>query len=60
MLDSLAVPDGGTDGDELRHPRAPIVAADLQPHPDDPVRAELFGLLLHARHGEVTGLVQSL
>src|SRR5207248_9681312 len=39
---------------------APLVAADVYPDADDPVRAELVGLLLHARHRELSGVVHGL
>ena len=57
---ALAVLDRGADRDELGHVRAPLVAADLEPHADDPVGAELVGLLLHPRHREVAGAVHRL
>ena len=40
--------------------RAPLVPAHVEPHADDPVRAELVGLLLHARHGQLAGVVHRL
>ena len=56
----LAVLDRGADGDELRHVLAPLVAADVQPHADDAVGAELVGLLLHARHRQLARGVHRL
>jgi hypothetical protein len=35
-------------------------AADVEPHPDDAVGAQLVGLLLHPRHGQLTGVVHRL
>ena len=57
---AAAVLDRGADGDELRHVLAPLVAADVQPHADDAVGAELVGLLLHARHRQLAGGVHRL
>ncbi len=57
---AAAVLDGGAHRDELRHALAPVVAADRQAHADDPVGAELVGLLLHARHRQLAGLVHRL
>ncbi len=54
---AVAVLDGGADRDELGHVLAPLVAADVQAHADDAVRAELVGLLLHARHRELARAV---
>ena len=56
----LAVLDGRADRDELGQVGAPLVAADVQPHADDPVGAELVGLLLHARHRQLAGVVHRL
>ena len=41
MQDALAMLDRGADRDELGEIRAPLVAADVQPHADDAVGAEL-------------------
>ncbi len=57
---ALGVAHGGADGDELGEVVAPLAAADVEPHGDDPVRAELVGLLLHARHRELAGVVHRL
>ena len=57
---AAAVLDGGAHRDELGHALAPVVAPDLQAHADDPVGAELLGLLLHARHRELARLVHRL
>src|SRR5207247_4138914 len=57
---AAAVLDGGADGDELGQIGTPLVAADVQPHPDDAVGAELVGLLLHARHRQLAGVVHGL
>ncbi len=57
---AVAVLDGGPDRDELGEVGAPLVAADVQPHADDPVGAELVGLLLHPRHRELAGVVHRL
>ena len=57
---AVAVLDGGADRDELRHVLAPLVAADVQAHADDAVRAELVGLLLHARHRQLARPVHRL
>ena len=57
---ALAVADRRADGEELGHVLTPLVAADLEADADDPVRAELVGLFLHAGHGELTGGVHRL
>ena len=50
---AVAMLDGRPDRDELGHVRTPLVAPDLQAHADDPVGAELVGLLLHPRHRQM-------
>ena len=50
----------GADGDELGQVLAPLVAADVEPHPDHAVGAELLRLLLHARHRQLPGLIHRL
>ena len=57
---AAAVLDGRADGDELGEVGAPLVAADVEPHTHDPVGPERVGLLLHAGHGELTGVVHRL
>ena len=52
--------DRGADGDELGQVLAPLVAADVEPHADDAVGAELLGLLLHPRHRQLARLVHRL
>jgi hypothetical protein len=46
VQDTLAVADRGPEGDELGEVLPPLVAADVEAHPDDAVGAELVGLLL--------------
>ena len=57
---AAGVLDRRADGDELGEVLAPLVAPDVQAHADDAVRAQLLGLLLHARHRELAGLVHRL
>ena len=57
---AAAVLDGRPDRDELGQVGAPLVPADVEPHADDPVGAELVGLLLHARHRQLAGVVHRL
>jgi hypothetical protein len=57
---SPPVLDRRADGDELGHVLAPLVAADVEAHADDAVGAELVGLLLHARHRQLAGVVHRL
>ena len=57
---ATGVLDGGADSDELGEVGAPVVAADRQAHTDDAVGAELVGLLLHARHRQLAGVVHRL
>jgi hypothetical protein len=45
---------------ELGRIAAPLVVVDVQPNADDAVRPELVGLLLHARHGQLSGVVHRL
>src|SRR5438874_4530934 len=49
-----------SDRDELREVGAPFVTADLEPHADDAVGAELVGLLLHAGHRQLPRVVHGL
>ena len=60
VQDAFAMLDGCADRDELGHVLAPLVAADVEPHPDDAVGAELVGLLLHPGHRQLAGLVHGL
>ena len=57
---AVAVLDRRADRDELGHVLAPLVAADVESHADDPVGAELLGLLLHARHRQLARAVHRL
>src|SRR6202035_660151 len=57
---SLAVLDRGADRDELGHVLPPLVAADVEPHADNPVGAELVRLLLHTRHRQLARRVHRL
>ena len=52
--------DRGPDGDELGQLGAPLVPADVEPHADDAVGAELVGLLLHPRHRQLARVVHRL
>ena len=56
----VAMADGRPDRDELRQALAPLVAAHVEPDADDPVGAELLGLLLHPRHRELPRVVHRL
>jgi hypothetical protein len=60
VKDAAAVLDGRPDGNELRQVSAPVVTAHLQPDADDPVGAELVGLLLHAGHRQLARGVHRL
>src|SRR6185437_3793192 len=57
---AAAVLDRGADRDELGQVGAPLVAADVEAHADDPIGAELVGLLLHPGHGQLAGVVHRL
>ena len=57
---AVAVLDRGADRDELGHVLAPLVATDVESHADHAVRAELVGLLLHARHRQLARSVHRL
>src|SRR5262249_19612564 len=57
---ALAVAHGGPDRDDAGEVVTPLAAADVQAHGDDPVGAELIGLLLHARHRQLACVVHRL
>src|SRR5438094_1359405 len=52
--------DGGAHGIELDRVATPDVGLLLDRHADDALGPELAGLLLHAAHGELAGLVDGL
>src|ERR1700693_1688413 len=51
---------GGADREDLGQVLPPLVAADVEPHADDAVGAQLVSLLFHPRHRELTRLVHRL
>src|SRR5580658_4924695 len=53
-------PHGRPERQELDHMTAPEVRLLDELNPDDALRVERLGLFLHPRHGELTGLVESL